>query len=175
MDGRQIGGPVPSTAEQLAAIASFSGALDQAGLDYWLFGGWAVDFMVGAVTREHDDIDIAAWRHDDDAIGAALQAAGWRHTPVENEVVGTRYQLGTAQIEFTFVVADDAGRIIIPMTDAPILWSTEPFGEVRRQLLGVSSRTIPLGLLKAGKATPRDGEAEAAKDRADFLALSQLA
>jgi hypothetical protein len=26
---------------------------------YWLFGGWAVDFHAGQVTREHGDIDIA--------------------------------------------------------------------------------------------------------------------
>ena len=29
--------------EQLAAIASLSRALDHQSIDYWLFGGWAVD------------------------------------------------------------------------------------------------------------------------------------
>lgn len=37
-------GTVTSTDEPLAAIASFSSALDQQGLDYGLLGGWAVDF-----------------------------------------------------------------------------------------------------------------------------------
>ena len=42
-------GATPSSAEeQLAAIASLSSALDQHGVEYWLFGGWAVDFWVGA-------------------------------------------------------------------------------------------------------------------------------
>ena len=77
--------------EHLAAIASLSRALNRKAIDYWLFGGWAVDFWVGRVTREHDDVDIAAWRSDYDAIGSALQAADWRHTPVPDEVVGTRY------------------------------------------------------------------------------------
>jgi hypothetical protein len=54
------------------------------------------------------------------------------------------------------------------------VWSTEPFGEDRRELLGVTSRTIPLELLRAGKAEPREEEDEAAKDRADFEALSEL-
>ena len=54
----------PGAEVQLAAIASIGRALDQEAIDYWLFGGWAVDFWVGRVTREHDDIDVAAWRND---------------------------------------------------------------------------------------------------------------
>ena len=40
-------------ADQLDAIASLDQALRAAGLDYWLFGGWAVDFWVGRLTRDH--------------------------------------------------------------------------------------------------------------------------
>jgi hypothetical protein len=165
---------VPTAEEQLAAIADLSRVLDQHAVDYWLFGGWAVDFYVGAVTREHDDIDVAAWRRDYDTIKAALEAAGWRHTPVADEVVGTRYQFGSAQVEFTFVVAQDDGSIVVLLPDQSAVWSTEPFGEDRRELFGVTARTIPLRLLKTGKSMPREDEAEAAKDRADFLALSRL-
>jgi hypothetical protein len=164
-----------STHEQLGAITSLSNALDQHGVEYWLFGGWAVDFWVGAVTRHHDDIDVAAWRQDYDTIGAALEAAGWRHTPAEDEMAGTRYQWRSAQVEFTFVVADHDGRILIPLAEQSIVWSTESFGDGRRELLGVSCRTIPLALLRTGKSVPREGAAESAKDRADFEALSRLA
>ena len=44
---------------QLLSIAAIGDALESAGLDYWLFGGWAVDFHVGRVTRPHGDIDLA--------------------------------------------------------------------------------------------------------------------
>ena len=163
-----------SAEEQLAAIASLSRVLDRQGVDYWLFGGWAVDFWAGDVTREHDDIDIAAWRDDYDAIGAALEAAGWRHAPVENEVVGTRYERGSALVEFTFVVGADDGGVLVLLEEGPVVWSTEPFGHDRRELRGVGCRVLPLGLLRAGKSTPREGAADAAKDRADFEALSHL-
>ena len=166
--------PATSMEEQLAAIASFSSALDQEGLDYWLFGGWAVDFCVGSVTRAHDDIDVAAWRNDYDLIRIALTAAGWRHTPTRDDVVGTRYRHGNAEVEVTFLIADEDGRVVIPLPDQPVVWSTQPLGDERRRLLGVSSRTIPLALLRAGKSMPREGRAEAAKDRADLEALSQL-
>jgi hypothetical protein len=163
-----------SAEEQLAAIASLSSALDQHGVEYWLFGGWAVDFWVGAVTRQHDDIDVAAWRQDYETIRAALEAAGWRHTPAADEVVGTRYRWRLAQVEFIFVMADEDGSILVPLADQPVVWSTESFGDGRRELLGVSCRTIPLALLMTGKSFPREGVAEAAKDRADFEALSRL-
>ena len=164
----------PGAVEQLTAIASLARALDQKAIDYWLFGGWAVDFWVGRVTREHDDVDIAAWRTDYDAIATALQAAGWRHTPVPDEVVGTRYQWGTAQVEFTFMTTDSDGRVLIPLRDHPVVWSAEPLGQQRLELGGANSRIIPLALLKAGKSSPREGSAEAAKDRSDAQALNDL-
>jgi hypothetical protein len=42
---------------QLAALDSIHGRLAAAGIDYRLFGGWAVDFHAGSVSREHDDIE----------------------------------------------------------------------------------------------------------------------
>jgi hypothetical protein len=164
----------PSGDEQLTAIADLSRVFDRHGVDHWLFGGWAVDFWVGGVTREHDDIDVAAWRRDYDLIGDILRNAGWEHTPVAGEVVGTRYRLRTAEVEFTFVVEDDNGWVVVPLADQPVVWSTEPFGNVRRELLGVSCRTLPLALLAAGKSAPRENPAEAAKDRADYEALARL-
>ena len=167
-------GKVPTAEEQLAAIANLSEVLDQHAVDYWLFGGWAVDFCVGAVTRKHGDIDVAAWRRDYDTIKSALEGAGWRHTPAADEKAGTRYERGSAMVEFTFVVAQDDGSVVVLLPDQCAVWSPEPFGEDRRELLGVTSRTIPLTLLRTGKSAPRQGKAEAAKDRADFKALSRL-
>jgi hypothetical protein len=55
--------PVTAT-EQLAALARLDGVLAKHGIPYWLFGGWAVDFHAGSVTRSHDDLDIAVWSKD---------------------------------------------------------------------------------------------------------------
>ena len=86
---------------------------------------------MGEVTRKHDDIDLAAWNDERDLMHKVLESAGWRHTPVENEVVGTRYQWGSAQIEITWVVSDDDGRILIPFPQEAVVWSSEPFGDDR--------------------------------------------
>ena len=167
-------GEAPSPEDQLAAIASLGQALEAAGIEHWLFGGWGVDLWVGEITRPHEDIDVGAWRADYDAIGTALLAAGWRHTPVPDEVVGTRYQLGRAQVEFTFFVTDGDGSTVVPVPGAPIVVSAEPPGFDRRDLLGVSARVFPIDLMRAHKATPRAGTVEGAKDRADLEALSRL-
>jgi hypothetical protein len=37
----------PSPEDQLAAIASLSQALEAAGIEHWLFGGWGVDLLGG--------------------------------------------------------------------------------------------------------------------------------
>src|ERR671910_544885 len=157
--------------EQIHAIGSLDAALGSRRIDYWLFGGWAVDFWVGRVTREHDDIDAAAWRRDYDAIKRALVDVGWRHTPSENDVVGTRYTWGSAEVEFTFLEARDDGAVVIPIPEHEIVWTTEPFGEERRVLNGVGARAIPLDLLLSGKQMTREAPDEAAKDRADVHAL----
>ena len=38
----------------------------------------------------------------------------------------------------------------------------------------MSCRTVPLSLLRAGKAVPRDDAEDGAKDRADFLAITHI-
>ena len=53
-----------SEAEQLAALAGIHELLEEEEIDYWLFGGWAVDFRAGVVTRAHDDLDLAVWQKD---------------------------------------------------------------------------------------------------------------
>lgn len=167
--------PTVSAEAQLAAIGSLDQALAAAGVEYWLFGGWAVDFWVGEVTRPHDDVDVVVWRTDEVAVSTALAAAGWEHTPTPEDLVGTRYRLGTAQVELTFVERGAAGEVVVPLATGAVTWSTRPFGDTRTRLRGVSARTVPRSVLLDGKSRPREGVAESAKDRADFDALSRSA
>lgn len=160
--------------QQLSSLAEAGSLLDRFGHEYWLFGGWAVDFHVGAVTREHADIDLAVRLDEAQAIGALLEAEGWRHAPAEDEDGGTGYERGHVRLELTYLTSDDAGRVFVALRDQGVLWSEEPLGSDKRDLLGVRSRVLPLPLLKHGKSSARDDPDDAAKDRADFEALSLL-
>jgi len=168
-----VDGDEPAAEEQLKALAVLGDIMDRHGLDYWLFGGWAVDFWLGTVTRAHDDVDLAIWRDDYEVISGVLTLAGWRYAPVEDEAIGASFRSGAVLAELTFVISDHSRMMFIPFPDQPVLWSAVPFGSDRRELRGVSCRVIPLAVLKAGKSVPREDPADAAKDRADFEALAK--
>lgn len=42
---------------QLSAITEILHAANTSGIEIWLRGGWAMDFYLSQVTRDHEDID----------------------------------------------------------------------------------------------------------------------
>jgi aminoglycoside-2''-adenylyltransferase len=145
------------------------------GIDYWLFGGWAVDFHAGAVTRPHDDLDIAVWLKDHDRIAALLAADEWRHAPQEDEDGYTGYERGTVRLELAFLARGDSGEVYTPLREGRASWPDEAFENDVAELLGVRVRIITLRALKADKSETRDHALVAAKDRADSATLSRFA
>ena len=145
---------------QLASLARVDQLLTENGIDYWLFGGWAVDFYAGTVTRPHDDLDIAVSVGDHERIAALLFGAGWIHAPEPDEQGGTGYERDGVRLELTF------------LEEFP--WPADAFGTDRRELQGVAARLIALAALRRGKSALRDEPGDAAKDRADSATLTRL-
>jgi aminoglycoside-2''-adenylyltransferase len=162
------------SSRQLAALARVDDAFHRAGIAYWLFGGWAVDFYAGLLTRAHDDLDIAVWLEDLPRIDTLLAAEGWQHVPSEDDDGGTGYEQGDVRLELTYLVRDRNDSAFTPLRDGRAAWSPDALGDDMRELLGVGSRVVGLAALTRGKATARDDPEEAAKDRADFGVLSSL-
>jgi hypothetical protein len=160
--------------EQLSALARVGDLLEDAGIAYWLFGGWAVDFYAGSVTRAHDDLDIAVWLVDLPRIAQLLEDDGWRHAPHDDEDGGTGYERGAVRLELTYLVRADDGRIFTPLRDGQAPWSEEALADDIAELQGVRARLVALAPLMHGKSTPRDDPEDAAKDRADFARLLRL-
>jgi hypothetical protein len=162
------------TSKQLSALAELGDLLENAGIAYWLFGGWAVDFYAGAVTRTHDDLDVAVWEVDGPAIARLLTASGWRHaTPLPDEDGGTGYERGVVRLELTFLVRT-GGHTFIPLRSGPVEWLDDELAVVVRDLHGVRTSLVSLAPLTRGKSSPRSDPDDAAKDRADFEQLSRL-
>jgi hypothetical protein len=60
---RQAVTPGPN-AVQLNLIKEIAALLDQAAVRFWPRGGWALDFQLDRLTRQHADIDLVTWlRH----------------------------------------------------------------------------------------------------------------
>jgi hypothetical protein len=165
---------VPPDCAQLSALAQLHKLFARSGIDYWLFGGWAVDFHVGSITRSHDDIDFAVWLDDRERIVRLLEADGWKHAPYADEDGGTGYERDAVRLELTFLVPGDGGEAYIVLRAGRVVWLDEPPSGDLVELSGVRARALGLAALKRGKSRARDDPVDAAKDRADFAALSQL-
>ena len=161
-------------ASQLAALESVDALLERDEIEYWLFGGWAVDFHAGSITRAHFDVDIAVWLVDLPRIAALLEEDGWRHAPDPDENGGTGYERDGVRLELTYLVRRDDGGIVTPLRDFEALWPTGAFGDDTRALRGVRARIIDRAALTSGKSSAREDPDDAAKDNADFDVLSGL-
>lgn len=162
------------TAHQLSALARVTDLLEEAGIAYWLVGGWAVDFYVGSVTRAHEDLDLAVWLTDLPRIAELLQDDGWRHAPLDDEDGGTGYERGAVRLELTYLVRDGDGCIFTPLRHGRAVWSEEALASDVGVLRGVRARLVGRAPLMRSKSSPRDDPEDAAKDRADFKQLSRL-
>lgn len=74
---------------RLADVLTVVDALDDAGVETWLEGGWGIDALVGQQTRDHRDVDVDVdVAHEATALevlgrlGYAVQT-DWRPTRVE--------------------------------------------------------------------------------------------
>jgi dihydrofolate reductase len=159
---------------QLSVLGAVTELLESEHTAYWLFGGWAVDFHAGRITRRHDDIDLAVWLADVPNIARLLGATGWRHAPEPDEDGGTGYERDRVRLELTYLQRQRDGRITIPLREGEATWPAGTFADDERTVGGVTARVVALSTLKRAKASPRDDPEGAAKDAADFTILSQI-
>jgi Aminoglycoside-2''-adenylyltransferase len=145
-----------SAAEQLAALAWLHKLLERNRIEYWMFGGWAVDFHAGSVTRPHDDFDVAVWLKDYDRVAELLVADGWKHASEEGEDGYTRYERDTVRLELAFLARDEDGHVYSPLREGRAAWPSEAFENDVAELRGVRARVISLHALKADKSEVHD-------------------
>ncbi|QTD97581.1 nucleotidyltransferase domain-containing protein [Streptomyces cyanogenus] len=117
---------------QLALIEEVVEAARAGGIPLWLRGGWAMDFFLGEVTREHGDIDWFARAKDAEPLAGTLVRLG--HTPVPGPPAGLQLDFVKDGLEssFTLVGTDAAGRVTV--AGGP--WAGTPWPE---GLLGAES------------------------------------
>jgi len=58
-------------------VIEVAGRLEEAGLNFWLDGGWGVDALLGEQTREHGDLDVVVELRRINEVVAILAALGF--------------------------------------------------------------------------------------------------
>jgi hypothetical protein len=164
-----------SDSRQLAALARLHELFVEHAIDYWLFGGWAVDFHARKITRPHDDLDVAAWQDDFAGIAELLAADGWRHAPDEGEDGYTAFERDGVRLEVAFLAQDANGVVYTPLrAGGRAEWPAGAFEGDEAELSCVRARVIGLHALKTDKSEVHADPRVAAKDRADVATLAAL-
>jgi hypothetical protein len=156
---------------QLAAIKRLDALFERDRIDYWLFGGWAVDFHAGRLTRDHADIDIAVWQSDLDAVDALLAAEGWAPSPAPEDDGYTTYVRDRVHLDVAFLARDERDTVYTPLESGRGEWPPDSFGADVRELAGTRAHVVSLTSLIADKSERREDSATASKDAADVAVL----
>src|SRR3954468_18887045 len=163
------------SADQLDALNCLHRLFEEASIEYWVFGGWAVDLHAGAVTRPHGDLDLAIWQADLARAGELLAADGGVHAPEPGEDGSTAFARGSVRLEVAFLARDEGGEIYTPLRDGRrAAWADGAFEHDVGEIAGVHARIISRRSLRAEKSEQRDDALASAKDRADVATLDQL-
>jgi hypothetical protein len=163
-----------SSDDPLAAVSRLNASFEQGGIPYWLFGGWAVDFHVGQVTRDHADIDIAVWQTDLISVGALLRADGWLQTPGQEDDGYTSYTRGALHLDLAFLARDAQGIVYTPLKAGRGEWPPNSFEADICDLAGTRAHVVSLASLVTDKSDLREDVGAATKDAADVAVLRSV-
>ncbi|WP_419471548.1 nucleotidyltransferase domain-containing protein [Gottfriedia acidiceleris] len=76
----------------------------------WLRGGWAIDFLLGKITREHSDIDLVTFIQYREELEQAMVNAGFKKIPIS--ILQTDFIKDEVDVSFVFVRISEEGKII---------------------------------------------------------------
>lgn len=158
---------------QLRLIRELADVLGAAGVEFWLRGGWALDFHLGEVTREHEDVDLIAWLEDGERLRALLEPLGYVHAPEPNDrpELGLRLRKDGEEVAFVFVERSKAGALVTRGYEKwP--WPSRTFDDSPRTLQGVTCRVLTVDALLDG--TERHHEWSGSPPRPKDIASLEL-
>ena len=87
-------------------------ALEKAGVEIWIDGGWGVDALLGEQTRVHKDLDITIQQKDVPMLRRFLQTCGYGEIKLE-DAKSWNFVLGDEngkEIDVHVIVLDDKGN-----------------------------------------------------------------
>ena len=131
---------------QLDVIATTTKDFVRAGIVHWLIGGWAVDFHLGRVSRNHSDIDVALWVTDRDLATRVLTRRGFRLDHSRSSDGVELFVDSVEHVEVTYIGLAADGSVVTPGFEH---WPYQPrsFGDEERTLRGVRAPVMSAAAL----------------------------
>lgn len=131
------------TKAQLKILREISTIYDRLDAEFWLRGGWAIDFLFGRITRPHSDIDMVTWITNREQLENALVKAGYEQVPVTEEFRNRQsdFLKGDVDITFGYLTNDVDGSLI--MNGLPEwVWREDSLLPQYYELHGISAKVI---------------------------------
>jgi hypothetical protein len=94
--------------EEIFALAA------EADIALWLRGGWAMDFALGQVTREHADIDLFAWAVDAERLNRVLTDNDYDRLPNDDPLLQLDFCRHGVELNIGLVARCATGQIVVP-------------------------------------------------------------
>lgn len=160
---------------QIRLIRRLVHLMNGMGIDFWLSGGWAVDFHLGRVTRSHSDIDFVVELDDKETLWGLLEGEAAVHTTSDETGGVESFELDDLRVEITYVREDEKGSRVTPGYESwP--WPEGSFPDERVTLAEIATRAVSVtGLVDMKEGWEENlGEKPRAHDEADIEALRTL-
>ncbi len=148
---------------------------DSRNVEYWLSGGWAVDFHVGRITREHSDVDFVVSLEDQSTIHELAEEGGFVMVPTDPHRGVEAYEVKEVRLELAYVTEDEQGQLVTPGYQFwP--WREGTFNDDTTVFAGIEVQVMSVfGLLDMKKGWKRHiGEAPRPHDIVDIQVLEEL-
>lgn len=154
------------TKSQLKVLSDISEISKTLGIEFWLRGGWAIDFLLGKITRPHADIDVITWIQHRERLEMALMEAGYEHIPVRKQFRNRQSDFHKDHVEVSlgFITHSDNGRLM--MNGLPEwIWREDSLLPKSFKLHGISANVLnPKQLLEEKEVYEQIGRTPRLKD-----------
>ena len=143
-----------NTRIQLALLRELGQLLDAAHIRFWLRGGWALDFHVGQITREHSDIDLVARYRQRSRIRKLLEEHGYRVVEL-GDLASIHFSKRGQDVALAFTWSEEMARMVTPgrewLGHPGLRWPDDAFINRRYSLRSIECRAMSVQSLLAEK------------------------
>ncbi len=101
----------PDNEVQLSLLRELDRILRRAHIRYWLRGGWALDFLLGEITRQHGDIDLVIWKRHAGRVQRVLREARYAGEHTTMPATDAKFSKRGQDISVLFIERGQPGML----------------------------------------------------------------